>query len=415
MNIALLALGTELTRGEALNGNGRVMAEELSAIGRDVHEILCVDDDTARIVEALRRLGEQYDFVIATGGLGPTTDDLTREAVARLLGTEVVTDPESLRKLEERLRARGRELTVTNSKMAQLPAAAKVVMNPAGSAIGFEVKIGRARCWFLPGVPAEALAMFRQSIVPVLLATGGPCTRQRILRTVDIAESAAGERLAGLEEKLGITLGYRVHAAELEVKVLATGAEPSAVEATVARGVAAVRERLGRHVFSEGATTLAQVVAELLHRQRRTLALAESCTGGVAAAELTAIPGISEVFLGSVVAYHNAVKEALLGVPPLELETFGAVSEPVAKSMAEGARRRLGAEVALSFTGIAGPEGGTPDKPVGLVHYALATPGETLARSQVFFGARPEVQRRAVAAGLELLRGWLLEREGGSA
>jgi len=257
--------------------------------------------------------------------------------------------------------------------------------------------------------------MFRQSIVPVLLATGGPCTRQRILRTVDIAESAAGERLAGLEEKLGITLGYRVHAAELEVKVLATGAEPSAVEATVARGVAAVRERLGRHVFSEGATTLAQVVAELLHRQRRTLALAESCTGGVAAAELTAIPGISEVFLGSVVAYHNAVKEALLGVPPLELETFGAVSEPVAKSMAEGARRRLGAEVALSFTGIAGPEGGTPDKPVGLVHYALATPGETLARSQVFFGARPEVQRRAVAAGLELLRGWLLEREGGSA
>jgi nicotinamide-nucleotide amidase len=409
MTIALLAIGTELTRGEASNGNGRWMAEALTAVGRAAVEISCVDDDLERLERVLLRLGNEHDFVIATGGLGPTTDDLTREGVARCLGCAIRTDPESLEHLRQRVAARGRVLTTSVAKMASLPEVSTVVANPVGAAIGFEALLGRARCWFLPGVPKEAKAMFEATILPVIATAPGPRAHQVILRTVGLLESVAGEQLAGLEEGLGITIGYRVHIGELEVKVLALRATEAEAKRACEEAVAQVKSRLGAHLYGEGVESLASVTAHLLSEHGLTLALAESCTGGLAASLFTKVAGVSGVFRGGVVAYANDVKTNLLGVPLDLLQSQGAVSEGVARAMAEGARGRLQSDLCLSFTGIAGPDGGTEIKPVGRVHYALATPEGTLARVQDFAGGRTEIQQLAVSAGLELLRRWLLE------
>jgi nicotinamide-nucleotide amidase len=405
MTVAVLCTGTELTRGELVNTNATYLAEALTALGFEVAAVDSVDDHAERIVQTLERLGHDHEVVVCTGGLGPTTDDLTSECVARLLGVPLERDPASLETIRARLERAGRTMAASNAKQADFPRGASILPNPHGTAPGFSVGLGRAAAFFLPGVPSEMKAMFQASVVPAIEPLVAHRSHQTLLRIFGLPESEVNDRLSGIEAAHGVTLGYRAHLPEIEVKVLARA--PSVVEARVRseRAAAEVRARLGEEiVYGEGLTSLPEVVCRLFEARSLTLAVAESCTGGLVAELLTGVPGASRSFLGGVVAYANAAKTELLGVDLRDIEAHGAVSAEVARAMAEGARRRLGASVAIAVTGIAGPDGGSAEKPVGLVHFAVASERGVLAKQTIFTGGRELVRRRAAFAALALAR-----------
>lgn len=404
MTAAVLCIGTELTRGELLNSNAQWLAESLTRIGHEVTAVDCVDDDRGRIEACLKRLAAEHQVLVCTGGLGPTTDDITTECAARVAGVGLFRDAASLKTIEELFARFGRQMAPSNAKQADFPVGARVLPNPNGSAPGFCVQLGSAAAYFMPGVPREMKAMFDASIAPELSALVADAREQIVLRCFGLPESEANDRMAGIEAAFGVTIGYRASLPELEVKVQARAATREAVHLLARRAADEAKSRLGDHVYAEGFGSLPEHVGTLLAERSQTLAIAESCTGGLAAALLTRIPGSSRYFLGGAVAYANAAKTQLLGVPAELISAHGAVSTEVARAMAEGVRRHLGADFGLAFTGIAGPDGGTPQKPVGLVHWALASADETQARERVFVGGRVDVQHRAVFSGFDLLR-----------
>jgi nicotinamide-nucleotide amidase len=406
MTAAVLCIGTELTRGELLNSNATWLAESLTRIGLEVTAVDCVDDDRGRIEASLRRLSAEHQVLVCTGGLGPTTDDITTECAARIAGVPLVRDEASLEHIKQLLRRYGRpELVSSNAKQADFPAGARILPNPDGSAPGFGVKLGSCSAYFMPGVPREMKAMFDVSITPDLAALVTGARHQIVLRCFGLPESEVNDRLVGVEAQYGVIIGYRASVPEIEVKVLASASSREAALDLAERAAADVRSRLGDFVYGEGFGDLPGHVGGMLAQRGLTLAIAESCTGGLAAELLTRIPGSSRYFLGGVVAYANAVKTALLGVPAELIAAHGAVSAEVARAMAEGVRQRLRADLGLAFTGIAGPDGGTAEKPVGLVHWALATANGTQAAQRVFgVGDRNSVRRRATFAGFDLIR-----------
>lgn len=408
MTCAILSIGTELTRGELLDTNSHWLAERLLELGHEVVEMGTVDDDEPRIAEALERLARRNRLLFVTGGLGPTTDDLTTRTVAGVLGVPLVRDEASLEIIRQRLAARGREMAASNAKQADFPEGAEILPNGRGTAPGFSVTLGSAQAFFFPGVPLEMKEMFNEHVAPRLPKPEG-ARRAIHLRSFGLPESEVNDRLAGIEEEYGVTLGYRASFPEIEIKVLARGAHGGEVEARCRAAADLVIERLGRTVvYGEGHVTLAGAVGILLADLGWTLGLAESCTGGLVSELVTNVPGSSAYYVGGVCCYANQVKTSVLGVGADTLGDYGAVSEPVARQMAEGACRVLGADVALSITGIAGPTGGTPDKPVGLVHWAVHTPRGTTARHMVFPGTRRQVQQLAAYAGLASVRAELL-------
>lgn len=405
MTAAVLCIGTELTRGELLNSNATWLAESLTRIGLEVTAVDCVDDDRGRIEAYLRRLSAEHQVVVCTGGLGPTTDDITTECAARLAGVELVRDEASFEHIKERLRRYGRpELAAQNAKQADFPVGARILPNPNGTAPGFSIKLGPCSAYFMPGVPSEMKGMFDRSIAPEVAGLVNEARHQIVLRCFGLPESEVNQLLAGVEAQYGVVIGYRASLPEIEVKVLARAAATDAALDVGRRAAADVRQRLGDFVYGEGFGSLPEHVGALLAERGLTLAIAESCTGGLAAELVTRIPGSSRYFLGGVVAYANSAKTALLGVPPELVATHGAVSAEVARAMAEGVRDRMGADLGLAFTGIAGPDGGTEQKPVGLVHWALARASGTDLRERVFSGGRPDVRRRAAFSGFDLIR-----------
>jgi nicotinamide-nucleotide amidase len=413
---AILCIGTELTRGEIENTNATWLARSLTDAGVEVGAVEVVPDDPEQLIRVLRRLGDAHDHVVATGGLGPTTDDLTTECAATAVNVPLVRDEASLAIIEERVTRRGRKMTASNAKQADFPAGAAIIANANGTAPGFAVTIGRARAFFMPGVPSEMAPMFENLVLPELAPAdderGVPV--QVRLRTFGMPESAVNDALAGLEREHVVTLAYRAHFPEIEVKVVARD-NNRVLSADRARGAAdAIREKLGDVVFGEGKTDLWDDVVQCVRARRWKLATAESCTGGMVAELITSSAGVSDCFVGSIVSYSNDVKSSLLHVDPDTLATHGAVSEPVARAMAEGARRALGADIVISLTGIAGPGGGTPEKPVGLVHYACALPTHTVHRSRVFTGQRWQVRRISAFAALDLARRELRTLDGPS-
>lgn len=401
MSAAVLCTGTELTRGELVNTNATWLADALTTLGFEVAVIETVGDDRNRIAGALVRLGRDHDVIVCTGGLGPTTDDLTSEVVASVLGVPLERDEPSLEKIRERFRKVGRTMSASNEKQADFPRGAAILPNETGTAPGFCVTIGRAVAAFLPGVPSEMKAMFHASVLPKLAAIPRPETHQIRLRTYGLPESTVNDLLRGIEATHGVTIGYRARLPEIEVKVLATGER---AEARVVSATAAVRAALGDAIYGHGDTSFPATVLAELGARGATLALAESCTGGLVAELLTDVPGSSRVFLGGVVAYSNAAKSALLRVDAAILAAHGAVSEPIARAMAEGARARFGSTLAAAVTGIAGPDGGTAEKPVGLVHFAVAGEHGTSAKALTFTGSRSDVRKRAAFAALALVR-----------
>lgn len=400
----VFSIGTELTRGEISNTNASWIAERLTTLGIDVVSIETVADDAHVIVDALERLSQSASLVVTTGGLGPTTDDITSASVARWLGVSQVRDAAVIAGLEARLARAGRTLTPSNAQQADFPAGAAILDNPNGTAPGFSVTRAGCSLFFMPGVPREMKPMFERFVAPAARSMVQGAQHQVRLRCFGLPESVVNDRLNGLEAACGVTLGYRAHFPEVQVKLLASAALPGEAEARALGAAAEARARLGAAVYAEGEQDMPLVVGEALRQRQLTLGLAESCTGGLVSSLLTQHPA-SDFLLGGVVSYHNQVKIELLGVSPATLDAHGAVSAEVARAMAEGARARFRSDLALSLTGIAGPTGATDTKPVGLVWYALASASGTRIES-VNVNNRPRegVQLYAAWCGLDLIR-----------
>jgi nicotinamide-nucleotide amidase len=403
MTAAILSIGTELLRGEIQNTNTSWLCDQITTIGMEVTECRVVGDDQAAIAAALDRLTRSHAILIATGGLGPTTDDVTSAAVGRCLGVPLNRDPASLSRIEARLTAAGRAVTDSNRKQADFPRGASVLSNDWGTAPGFAIDQNGCRAFFLPGVPGEMRPMFERHIEKLIGAGLTKRMAQVRLRTYGAAEAAVNDALLGVEEQYGVAIGYRAHFPEIEVKALARRDSLTAAQTAARLAADEITARLGNLVYGEGERALPQVIGDLLCHAGWTLALAESCTGGLVSQLITQEPA-SAYFKGAVVCYANEIKERVLGVDPAVLSSEGAVCETVVRQMAEGVRKKLGTDVGLALSGIAGPSGGTADKPVGLVHYAVSTPTTSVAEHRVFAGERARIQGRAAYAVLDLLR-----------
>lgn len=404
MTVEIVSIGTELLLGQIVDTNAAWLSARLAEVGVGVYRRTTVGDNLPRIVAALREALERADGVITIGGLGPTDDDLTREALASVLGEPLVLDEGEAARLREFFAARGRTTNERQLRQALRPASAQPIPNPNGTAPGLYAEWNGKLIFALPGPPNEFQPMATDAVLPRLAGrTGGRVIRSRVLRLCGIGESDAEAQLSDLIHSENPTLAPLAKLGEVHFRITARADSPDAAEQMIAQMEYAVRERLGAFIFGVDETTLEQAVVQSLIEAGQSLAVAESCTGGLLGHRITSVSGSSEVFLGGVISYSNALKEALLGVPRSVLETHGAVSEPTARAMAEGVRQRLGSWWGVGVTGIAGPSGGTPEKPVGLVYIGVSDPTATVVRSQVFPGDRATVKYRATQYALWLL------------
>lgn len=402
----ILSTGDEVLTGAVADTNAAFLADQMGGLGFEVARHTTVGDDRAMLGETFHKLAQVADVVLCTGGLGPTVDDLTTEVTAEVLGAKLKLDAPALAHMEALWAARGRPMPENNRKQALIPEPAEVLENPIGTAPGFTVRLGRAQFFFMPGVPREMKRMFAEQVVPrlALLRAEPAVFEVRVFRTFGLTESAADQALAGLEARFPeVKLGFRAHFPEIQVKLTVKGADVAAAGARLDAASEDVRARLGGNVFSEG-PAMEEVVGEALRREKATLACAESCTGGMIAQMITAVAGSSDYFDRGFVTYSNQAKMDLLGVSEETLRTDGAVSEACAQAMAEGARTRAGTTFAVSVTGIAGPGGGTKEKPVGLVYIGLATPNRTVVRRIRWPGQRDQVRAISAMVALDLLR-----------
>ncbi|MGA6927571.1 MAG: competence/damage-inducible protein A [Desulfosarcina sp.] len=413
MKAEILATGDEIRSGALVDSNSAYISRSLEENGIEVVRHTSVGDDLAVLVPTLREIGKRVETAIVTGGLGPTTDDLSAAAAADAAGVELMLSEKALANVESFFKTFNRPMTPSNRKQALIPQGATVLNNPVGTAPGFSMRIDRCRFYFLPGVPYEMKRMLAEQVVPHMLSLQGDSamhSRVKTITTFGLPESLAGEKMAGMEADFsGVKLGLRAHFPQIEIKLYGRDSHRDTLERRIeAAGQWAV-ERLGSHVISSDGETMQAVVGKLLVERSATLGLAESCTGGLMANWLTNVAGSSNYFLFSAVTYSNQSKMDVLGVRPETLERFGAVHEQTAREMAEGARRVSGGTYGLSTSGIAGPDGATEDKPVGTVCIGLAGPDRSFARRQCFpFGKRLMNKQMFAMAALDLLRKELL-------
>lgn len=404
----IVAVGNELLLGETVDTNSAWTARRLSEIGVRVVRTTHVGDDAGRLAEVLREAGGRSRWVIVTGGLGPTRDDVTRPVLASVLGRELRLDPAILAEVEARFRRFGYDrMPAANRSQAEVPDGARTIPNPDGTAPGLVLEEGGTTFFALPGVPAEMKALFEAGVLPRVAADLGhdaPVVRSRLVRTAGIGESALAERIDDLVEGVApIEVAFLPDLGLVDLRLTLMGLPAAEADRRLRTLAAAIRERVGEWFFGEDEVTLASALGEALKARGWTLAVAESCTAGELAAEITSVPGSSEYFVGGVVSYADLVKERILGVPADVLQTHGAVSEDTCRAMLDGVRSRLGADVGAAITGIAGPGGGSPEKPVGLVFCGVATPEGVWLRKLDVPGSRATVRRRAANATLSLL------------
>jgi nicotinamide-nucleotide amidase len=419
MDVELITIGDELLLGFTIDTNAAHLARELAAIGVGIRRRATVGDVAADIQSAVREALDRTGAVITTGGLGPTSDDLTKPSIASIFGRGMRLDEEHVAWMEQRwLQRFNRRMPESNRAQAMLPEGATKLVNNHGSAPGIWLEDDRGR-WvaMLPGVPREMRGMLADTLVPRLrqraTAGGTPkVVRSRTLRTTGVAESLLADQIDPMRERLGpISLAYLPAPDGVDLRLTIRDVDATQADALLNDAATQIRERLERSIYAEGDTDMTAVVLDRCRRLQLTIAVAESCTGGLLGARLTSIPGSSDVVLGGVIAYANEVKHDLLGVAESVLEAHGAVSEPVARQMAEGARARLNASIGISITGVAGPGGGTPEKPVGTVWIAAALPDGTRALQLRLIGDRDEIRRRATQSALELVRRALIDRD----
>ncbi len=411
MRIATLSIGDEVIYGEIVDTNAAHIASRLYDAGFQVHRHLCVGDNEPDIMDAIEMLAVHHDFVIATGGLGPTVDDLTARAAARATDRRLVLNEDALAHLKERYRLMGRELLPSTEKQALLPARTTLVPNPIGTACGFIVPHKDCFLFFLPGVPVEMKRMLDETVLPFITARADrkTCIETKTMQILGLSETHIENQVKNLARpREGVTIAYCVSYPEVEVKLRGEGSDQSHIRELLASTAEKVRERLGDHVVAEDGETIDTVVATLFRKKGVTLSLAESCTGGLIAAKITDLPGSSAYFREGAVTYSNEAKIRLLGVPPELLAKEGAVSAATAMAMARGMRTASASDIALAVTGIAGPEGGTEEKPVGAVFLALAGPSDCTAKQYRFSGSRERIRRMSAFTALDWLRRHLM-------
>jgi nicotinamide-nucleotide amidase len=410
--VEIVAIGDELLSGATLDSNAATIARRLESLGLRVVQKTTVPDAEERIGEAVWSALARSGVVVTTGGLGPTKDDVTRTAVADVFGRGLEFREDLWRALEARW-ARLGKIPETNRVQAEVPAGAEVFPNRRGTAPGIAVEDDSlGLCIMLPGPPHEMEAILSEQVVPYLEARAGAARRRpyrRTLRTVGIAESAIAERLANRLDDLPLEIAHLPEIDGNDIRLTAWATDESDAAVALDEAVSRLRELLGKHIYGEGEADLAQVVGELLRARGLTVAVAESCTAGLIGKRLTESPGSSDHFWGGMIVYDDRAKLELLGVSQGALEQHGAVSEQVAREMAAGVCRRSGAETAIAVTGIAGPAGGTEEKPVGTVWLAVTVKDVMVAGRRFYPGTRDMVRARAAQGGLDLLRRTLLE------
>lgn len=412
MNVELITIGNELLLGYTIDTNAAWIARELAGQGIRIVRRATVGDGADEIAAAVQQALERTGGVITSGGLGPTADDLTKPAIAELFGRGMTLDEGILESLKQRWKARGwpGELPTANHAQAMIPSGCTIIRNDHGSAPGIWLQDHDGRwCAMLPGVPREFRGMTREQLLPLLLARmgdrGGLVVRSRTLRTTGIAESALADALGELaRDPLGVSLAYLPgwEGVDLRLTVFDLPAEEAVARLEAAEQ--ALRAVVGGWVYGVDDDDLAAVVLGELRARGMQVAVAESCTGGMLGMRLTAVPGSSDVVQGGTIAYANAVKERELGVRSATLLAHGAVSEETAREMASGVRARFGVDVGVSITGVAGPGGGTPEKPVGTVCFAVDVRGERRSARTNVTGDRHEIRQRSAQAALNLVR-----------
>ena len=406
MIASIVSVGNEVVIGQIADTNAAWLSQELAGLGIEVVEHAAVGDDMSRIVCAVKSATNRVDLIIVTGGLGPTPDDLTRQAMADAAKQDLVLDQEALEHISLIFSSRHLEMPERNRVQAMIPKGAVLIPNNRGTAAGFRIQIGKCEIAALPGVPHEMKGMFEDELAPYLRTVSGDSVVMiRSIRTFGVPESLVGQKL---EHLMGLSdnplVGTLAQDGVITVKLTVRAPDrKTAVELLDIRECE-IRSLLGDAVFGTDVPGLEYVVAELLERRNWTAALAESCTGGMVASRLTSVPGISRCFVESVVTYSNESKSRRLDVPPDLIEKHGAVSSPVAEAMAVGVRDRAGSDVSIALTGIAGPTGGTTDKPVGLVYIATVTPDGVEVSEHRFRGERNIIRDRAAKTALNLLR-----------
>lgn len=415
MEIAILAIGDELLNGDQADTNTAAIARVLSEQALSIREAACVRDREEAIAAALNRLAGTHQAVIVTGGLGPTADDRTARGAAKALGVPLSLDPLALQQIRERFRAWGRPMHPRDEKQALLPVRAAVICNPKGTAPGFHLRHpGGCELFFLPGVPDEMRTMLTASVLPLLLAKGPVRTEtaSQRLTVFGLPEPEVEARLERAALPGGVELAFTVEFPLVRVKLSACA--PGA-QTLVDRAELAARQACGDYLVAVGEETLAGTTARLLTAAGLTVALAESCTGGLVAKLLTDQPGASAFLERGAVTYANRAKTGWLKVPATLLASHGAVSSECARSMAEGIRRAAGTDLGLAVTGIAGPDGGTAEKPVGTVYLALASAAGTRVEAFRFSGDRAQVRLRSACTALDWLRRQAVAALGGGA
>jgi nicotinamide-nucleotide amidase len=416
---AILAIGDEVLRGEITNSNATFLADRLFDAGYEVRAHRVVSDAPADIRAALLGLASEASVIIATGGLGPTEDDRTVDVVCDVLGVGTIEHASSLAAMKQRFSAHGFELTPNNLRQVRVPEGAQAFANPAGIAPGFAIPVGDAEAYFLPGIPREMESMFTAECMPRLVKrmedSGAPRAAVRTFHVYGMGESHIDHRLVGLIENIpDTTVHFRTAAPENHVKIVVRTSDFAKSQAVLDQLDHDLRKRIGQGIYGIDGETFPMVVGRTLRAAPATLALAESCTGGYAGQLITSEPGSSDFFLGGVMAYSNDVKVNVLGVPADLLTEHGAVSEPVARAMAEGARKITGATIAVAITGVAGSKmDGRPntpsdvkagDKPVGTVCFAIAGPRPTKSVGKLFSGDRERIRKASAYFALDLAR-----------
>lgn len=401
-----VAVGSEILLGQIANGHARTISLEFARHGLFLFYHTAVGDNLERMVDVLRTASKRANLVLVTGGLGPTNDDLTKEALAALLGRSLYLSESALADLQTFFAHRKRPMPVENRKQAMCIEGGELLPNPNGTAPGQYASEGGVHFFLLPGPPREMLPMLQTEVLPRLkvLFPGEQTLVSRVLHFCGIGESTVDEQVAGLTAMTNPTVAPLAGEGEMLLRITAADTDEAAARVRIAPVEAELRARFGAYLYGTDDDTLERVAGDVLRQTGATLAIAESCTGGLISSMITAVPGASSYFLGATIAYQDSVKAEQLGVKSPTLEAHGAVSRETAEEMAEGVRERFGSTYGISVTGVAGPSGGTPEKPVGLVFGAIAGPAGTAVYRMEFRGSRDQIRLRT--AKMMLWRLW---------
>ena len=409
MNAEILAVGTELLMGQIANTNAQYISRRLPDVGVNVYYHSVVGDNPKRLKECLEIALKRSDIVIMTGGLGPTQDDLTKETVSELMNKKLVLHQESLDKIESFFKGLGRQMTQNNVKQAYLPEGCIIMKNNNGTAPGCIIESDSKAVIMLPGPPSEMKLMFEESVIPYFEQKSPYKLVSKYLRVFGIGESAMEDKLLDIiESQTNPTIAPYAKEGEVQLRISAKCQKNEDAEAIIRPVINEIYRRLGNAVYTEEDKLLEEVAAEMLLKQNITIAVAESCSGGLISARLTDIPGISKVFNRGIISYSNESKVENLGVRKETLDKYGAVSKQTAEEMALGVRKLSGSDIGLSVTGIAGPGGGSDEKPVGLVYIGLADKNSVAVKELRLWGRRERIRHVACLNAFDMIRNYIL-------